>query len=168
MPTLGGVFLSTFMMLIFVAYLNYLVDVYLMYAASAIAANTIIRSALGATAPLFTRQMFTALGVGGGGSLVGGVAAVLAVIPFAFLPLGESIRHRSKFATKSAGMEALDGERENNNNNNNGGEKQDGYESPDADGNDRGRGERDPVSLRKEEGTDGTLDGDDKDITSIV
>lgn len=69
-----------------------------MYAASAIAANTIARSACGAAAPLFTNQMFTALGVGGGGSLIGGVAAVMAVIPFLFYKYGKQIRIRSKFA----------------------------------------------------------------------
>lgn len=69
-----------------------------MYAASAIAANTVLRSAAGAAAPLFTRQMFSALGIGGGGSLVGGVGAVLAIIPFAFYKYGRKIRERSKFA----------------------------------------------------------------------
>ena len=102
-PTLAGVFLSTFMMLIFVAYLNYLVDVYTMYAASAVAANTILRSAVGAAAPLFTNRMFDRLGVGPGGSLVGGVAVLLAVIPFAFHRWGERIRARSRFAAASAG-----------------------------------------------------------------
>lgn len=75
-----------------------LVDTYLMFAASAIAANTVARSACGAAAPLFTRQMFAALGVGGGGSLIGGVAVLLAAIPFAFYRYGEGIRIRSKFA----------------------------------------------------------------------
>ncbi|KAJ5341805.1 hypothetical protein N7541_010929 [Penicillium brevicompactum] len=97
-PTLAGCFLSSCLLLIFVAYLNYLVDCYLMYAASAIAANTIARSACGAAAPLFTNQMFTALGVGGGGSLIGGVAAVLAVIPFLFYKYGAQIRVKSRFA----------------------------------------------------------------------
>lgn len=69
-----------------------------MYAASAIAANTVLRSAAGAAAPLFTRQMFTALGVGGGGSLVGGVGTLLAIIPFAFYKYGRKIRERSRFA----------------------------------------------------------------------
>ena len=69
-----------------------------MYAASAIAANTVCRSALGAVAPLFTEQMFTALGVGGAGSLIGGVAVLLAPIPFMFWKYGARIRARSKFA----------------------------------------------------------------------
>ncbi|KAI1333904.1 MFS general substrate transporter [Xylariaceae sp. FL0016] len=97
-PTIAGVFLGTSMMLIFVGYLNYLVDVYLAYAASALAVNTVARSACGAVAPLFTRYMFDALGVGGGGSLVGGVGTLLAIIPFAFYKYGESLRKRSKFS----------------------------------------------------------------------
>ncbi|KAF5868671.1 putative benomyl methotrexate resistance protein [Botrytis fragariae] len=97
-PTLGGVFLSTSILLIFVAYLNYLTDTYLMYAASAVAANTVCRSAAGAAAPLFTSYMFDALGVGGGGSLIGGIAILLAPIPFLFYKYGGAIRERSKFA----------------------------------------------------------------------
>ncbi|KAG8352073.1 hypothetical protein FVEN_g9786 [Fusarium venenatum] len=97
-PTMAGTLLATSLMLIFVAYLTYLVDVYLMYAASAIAANTIARSACGAAAPLFTNQMFSALGIGGGGSLIGGVATVLAIIPFWFYKYGKQIRIKSKFA----------------------------------------------------------------------
>ena len=97
-PTIAGTFLATSILLIFVAYLNYLTDSYLMYTASAMAANTICRSACGAAAPLFTQHMFDALGVGGGGSLIGGIATLLAPIPFIFYRYGESIRIRSKFA----------------------------------------------------------------------
>ncbi|KAI9690735.1 MAG: hypothetical protein M1820_009866 [Bogoriella megaspora] len=97
-PTIAGVFLSSSILLIFVAFINYLTDTYLMYAASALAANTIARSAAGAAAPLFTQYMFNALGVGGGGSLIGGLAALLAPIPFIFYWKGESIRVKSKFA----------------------------------------------------------------------
>ena len=101
-PTLAGVFLSTSILLIFVSYLNYLTDSYLMYTASAMAANTICRSACGAAAPLYTQYMFDALGVGGGGSLIGGVAVLLAPIPFIFYKYGEPIRERSKFAPTPA------------------------------------------------------------------
>lgn len=96
--TLAGVFLATSILLIFVGYLNYLTDSYLMYAASAIAANTVARSAAGAAAPLFTDYMFKALGVGGGGSLIAGVGCLLAPIPFIFYRYGRPIRERSKFA----------------------------------------------------------------------
>jgi hypothetical protein len=69
-----------------------------MFAASALAANTVCRSACGAAAPLFTQYMFDALGVGGGGSLIGGMATLLAPIPFIFYKYGGPIRERSKFA----------------------------------------------------------------------
>ena len=97
-PTIAGTLLATSILLIFVAYLNYLTDTYLMFTASAMAANTICRSACGAAAPLYTQYMFDALGVGGGGSLIGGVAVLLAPIPFIFYRYGEPIRRRSKFA----------------------------------------------------------------------
>ncbi|KFA54315.1 hypothetical protein S40293_04834 [Stachybotrys chartarum IBT 40293] len=97
-PTIAGCLLSSSLLLIFVGVLNYLVDAYLQFAASAIAANTIARSACGASAPLFTNQMFSALGIGGGGSLIGGVAALLAVIPFLFYKYGSRIRRSSKYA----------------------------------------------------------------------
>jgi multidrug resistance protein len=97
-PTIAGIFVATSILLIFVAYLNYLTDSYLMFAASALAANTVCRSAAGAAAPLFTQYMFNALGVGGGGSLIGGVAVLLAPIPFIFYKYGGPIRKRSPFA----------------------------------------------------------------------
>ena len=100
-PTIAGTFLATSIFLIFVGFINYLVDVYITHAASAVAANTILRSACGAAAPLFTEYMFDALGVGGGGSLIGGVAVLLAPIPFIFYRYGEEIRKRSSFATST-------------------------------------------------------------------
>lgn len=110
-PTIAGSLLATSLLLIFVGYLNYLVDTYLMYAASAIAANTIARSACGAAAPLFTNQMFDALGVGGGGSLIGGVAALLAIIPFTFYRYGKAIRVKSRFAPTNIRKKPTDEEK---------------------------------------------------------
>jgi DHA1 family multidrug resistance protein-like MFS transporter len=97
-PTIFGAILASSILLVFVAYLNYITDSYLMYAASALAANTICRSAAGSAAPLFTEYMFSALGVGGAGSLIAGVACLLAPIPFVFYRYGEPIRKRSRFA----------------------------------------------------------------------
>ena len=95
-PTAAGAVLSTGLYLIFVAHLNYLLDVYKDVAASAIAANTVARSLCGAAAPLYTRQMFYALGIGGGGSLIGGFAVLLAIGPFVFLRYGSWLRSHSK------------------------------------------------------------------------
>lgn len=85
------------MLLIFVIYVNYIVDTYTVYAASAIAANTIARYAFAASVPLFTNQMFDALGIGGGGSLIAGCATLLAPVPFVFRKYGKRIRARSKY-----------------------------------------------------------------------
>lgn len=97
-PTIAGTFLAASILLIFVAFINYLIDCYTMYAASAVAANTVCRSVCGATAPLFTNYMFDSLGIGGGASLIGGVAVLLAPIPFVFWKYGKAIRERSKWA----------------------------------------------------------------------
>jgi DHA1 family multidrug resistance protein-like MFS transporter len=52
-PTLSGLFTGFGIMSIFLQCLNYLIDSYLMFAASAIAANTFLRSLCGAGFPLF-------------------------------------------------------------------------------------------------------------------
>ncbi|KAF4998107.1 hypothetical protein FGRMN_3404 [Fusarium graminum] len=91
-------FLSAALVLVYVAIINYLTDTYAQCAASVIASNTVARSAGSAAAPLFTAQMFTALGVGGGGSLIGGVALLLTFIPFIFFWYGARIRRKSRYA----------------------------------------------------------------------
>ncbi|KAJ6780084.1 hypothetical protein PWT90_01013 [Aphanocladium album] len=96
-PTLAGTFLSASLMLVFLAVVNYIVQSYGQYSASIIAVNTFARSAGSAAAPLFTNAMFAAMGVGGGGSLVAGVAALLSACPFVFSRYGETIRARSKY-----------------------------------------------------------------------
>ncbi|PNP61493.1 hypothetical protein FNYG_13780 [Fusarium nygamai] len=97
-PTMGGMVLATCLMLIHVCCFSYITDTYADYAASIIAANIVARCISSAGAPVFTNQMFEALGVGGGGSLIAGVAAPLAVIPFLFYHYGHTIRSRSKYA----------------------------------------------------------------------
>ena len=97
-PTVAGTFLAMSILLIFVVFINYIIDSYLMYAASAVAANTVLRSACAAASPLFTQYMFDALGVGGAGSLIGGMGMLLMPIPFVFYKYGAAIRARSKFA----------------------------------------------------------------------
>jgi DHA1 family multidrug resistance protein-like MFS transporter len=62
-PTLSGLLSGAPIMTIFLQALNYLIDAYLMVAASSIAANTFLRSFFGAGFPLFATQMFHNLGV---------------------------------------------------------------------------------------------------------
>ena len=92
---------------IFLQALNYLVDAYLMLyvilslgfakslesndfasAASAIAANTFLRSIAAAVFPLFSMYMFNAIHVNWSGTLLGCVAALLVPIPIIFYKYG--------------------------------------------------------------------------------
>ncbi|KAH9965340.1 MFS polyamine transporter [Russula dissimulans] len=97
-PAIGTIIIGAAISLIFLSCLTYLVDVYLMYAASAFAATTMIRSAAAAAFPLFTTQMFDNLGIQWAGTLIGLIAALLAPIPFIFLKYGARIRAHSRFA----------------------------------------------------------------------
>ncbi|EEY19283.1 polyamine transporter 1 [Verticillium alfalfae VaMs.102] len=78
--------------------LNYLVDSYLMFAASAIAGNTFLRSLCGAGFPLFATQMFEGMGIEWASTLLGCIAAVLAPIPLIFWLYGHKIRAKSAYA----------------------------------------------------------------------
>jgi len=67
-------------------------------AASVFAANTIMRSAVGAAFPLFSKQMFQNLGVQWAGTLLGCLALIMVPIPLAFIKWGPALRKKSKFA----------------------------------------------------------------------
>jgi MFS family permease len=151
-PTIFGTILASSILLVFVAYLNYITDSYLMYAASALAANTICRSAAGSAAPLFTDYMFTAMGVGGAGSLIAGVACLLAPIPFVFYRYGEPIRKRSKFAPTD---QAPDAEKPKDDEDNKGGRARNGSTSGESTDKeelalDEEQGVPEPTELREE------------------
>ncbi|KAL1792503.1 hypothetical protein ACET3X_009010 [Alternaria dauci] len=76
----------------------YLSDVYgSMNGASAIAANGIVRYILGGVFPLFTVQMYNALGIGWATSLLGFLSLGMLPIPFLFFKHGPAIRAKSKF-----------------------------------------------------------------------
>ncbi|TKA81446.1 hypothetical protein B0A49_00289 [Cryomyces minteri] len=97
-PTLSGLCSGFGIMSIFLQCLNYLVDSYLMFAASAIAANTFLRSLCGAGFPLFATYMINGMGVQWAGTLLGCVAACLVPLPIIFYLKGAKIREKSKFA----------------------------------------------------------------------
>jgi hypothetical protein len=59
---------------------NYIIDVYLWSAASALAATTVCRSIFGAGFPLFATQMFDKLGVQWASSLLGFLALLMAYV----------------------------------------------------------------------------------------
>ena len=97
-PTLSGLCTGFGIMSIFLQCLNYLIDAYLMFAASAIAANTFLRSLAGAVFPLFATYMIEGMGVQWAGTLLGCVALALIPLPVIFYLKGAKIRERSTFA----------------------------------------------------------------------
>lgn len=82
---------------LFMALLNYLVDAYEVFAASAMAAASLSRSSFGAVLPFAAKPLYRALGVAWATSLMGFLAVALCVVPFAFLKFGGRMRERSKF-----------------------------------------------------------------------
>lgn len=82
--------------LVFVVSLAYIVQCYstprASYAASAIAANMVLRSGMGGGFPLFATQMYQNLGVHWASSLLGFLLALAIPIPFLFYILGPRIR----------------------------------------------------------------------------
>ncbi|KAI1102321.1 MFS general substrate transporter [Jackrogersella minutella] len=97
-PAASGIMTGFGLMGIFLQALNYLVDAYLMFAASAIAGNTFLRSLCGAGFPLFATYMFNGLGIEWAATLLGCVAALLVPIPVIFYMYGHKIRAKSHFA----------------------------------------------------------------------
>jgi DHA1 family multidrug resistance protein-like MFS transporter len=97
-PTLSGLLSGFGLMAIFLQSLNYLVDAYLMFAASAIAANTFLRSLFGAVFPLFATYMFNGMGIQWACTMLGCVALLLVPVPIWFMMQGAKIREKSAFA----------------------------------------------------------------------
>lgn len=97
-PVVAVFMLGWAILLQFLSVFNYLIDTYLMNAASALAINTVCRSAFGAGFPLFASQMYARLGTPGASSLLGGLAIVFIPAPFVLYKYGRRVREMSKNA----------------------------------------------------------------------
>ncbi|KIW27664.1 uncharacterized protein PV07_07387 [Cladophialophora immunda] len=96
-PILGTFMLGVGMTGTFMALSIYLVDAYTLYAASAMAANTVLRSLGGAFLPLAGRGMYNTLGLGWGNSLLAFISLGMSPMIWVFLKYGERIRTHPKF-----------------------------------------------------------------------
>ncbi|KAK6849229.1 hypothetical protein PG995_013062 [Apiospora arundinis] len=95
---IAGPFIGCGVNMVFVPCLNYLIECYLANANSALAANTIIRSAVAASFPLFANPMFANLGVSWATSVLGFLCAAFIPAPIVFYFYGKKIRGWSKYA----------------------------------------------------------------------
>ncbi|KAL2832663.1 major facilitator superfamily domain-containing protein [Aspergillus pseudoustus] len=100
-PIAAGVPFGFGMVMVFLPVFNYLIDTYTLYAASALAANTMLRSLFGAVFPLFTGYMFRDLGIHWASCVPAFLSLACAPLPFVFYFSGERIRKRSRFAREA-------------------------------------------------------------------
>ncbi|TKW51416.1 putative transporter [Colletotrichum tanaceti] len=95
-PMLGVVVFSIGLMGVMVTCIqNYLLDSYPLYAASVTAALAVLRSLSGALLPLGGLEMYNALGLGWGNSLLAFISVGLIPIPLVFYMFGARIRSRT-------------------------------------------------------------------------
>ncbi|KUJ12853.1 MFS general substrate transporter [Mollisia scopiformis] len=92
-PIIGTAFVGAGMMATFA----YLVDAFPLYSASAVAANTVLRSIAGAFLPLAGPRMYSSLGLGWGNSLLALIAVMLIPFPALLIIYGERLRKLSRF-----------------------------------------------------------------------
>ncbi|KAJ5948873.1 MFS multidrug transporter [Penicillium verhagenii] len=98
-PSIIGIALTGFgFTTIFQAALNYLVDTFTRFSASAVAASTFLRSIMAGAFPLFCLPMYHKIGVNWGTTVFGCVAAVLIPVPFLFFVWGKQIRARGEWS----------------------------------------------------------------------
>ncbi|KAK8104330.1 bicyclomycin resistance protein [Apiospora kogelbergensis] len=93
-PIIGTAVIGVANMIIFMCIQLYLVDAFGLYAASAMAANTLVRSLAGAVLPLAGLRMYERLGVGWGNSLLGFIALLLLPMAIVIIRYGEYWRKR--------------------------------------------------------------------------
>ena len=94
----AGIPIGAGVLLIFLQGLSYIIDVYLMHANSAIAANTLVRSMAGAGFPLFATAMYHKLGVDWATSLLGFLTVAFLPVPILFYIYGKKLRGLSKYS----------------------------------------------------------------------
>ncbi|KAJ6045229.1 uncharacterized protein N7446_003431 [Penicillium canescens] len=89
------------MVLVFLSVFNYLIDAYTIFAASVLAANSLLRSMFGFAFPLFTSYMFKNLGIHWASCIPAFLALACVPFPFLLYKYGLSIRKHCKYSAES-------------------------------------------------------------------
>ncbi|KAG6846396.1 hypothetical protein H0H93_014250 [Arthromyces matolae] len=87
---------------IYTATFNYITDSYTIYSSSALGGQSCVRLIVGVFFTLAAPPMYDNLGIHGAGSVLGGLATLFAITPFAMFRYGARLRARSPFARKLA------------------------------------------------------------------
>ncbi|KAL4975066.1 major facilitator superfamily domain-containing protein [Aspergillus desertorum] len=99
-PILAGVFFGCGNAGVFIYASNYLTDSYGVYAASALAGNSVMRSILGGVMPLVGTYLYDGLGPNWAGTLLGLLEVAIVPIPFVFYKYGYKIRMKSALISR--------------------------------------------------------------------
>lgn len=100
-PTCGIACVGIGIYSIYLGVVNYLTDAYEKYAASALSAASMGRNLFGAFLPLASKPLFTNLGFGWAGSLLGFIGLAMVPIPVVLLLKGPKIRANSPLMSES-------------------------------------------------------------------
>ncbi|KAJ6625381.1 major facilitator superfamily domain-containing protein [Mycena sp. CBHHK59/15] len=98
-PILASVPFGAGIFFVFTSTFTYLVTAYRPVAASALAANSVLRMSFGAVFPLFADAMYDRLGTVGATALLAGLTVLVAPLPFIFYRIGPQLRAKSRFAS---------------------------------------------------------------------
>ena len=89
------------MVLVFLSVFNYLIDSYTIFAASVLAANSLLRSSFGAAFPLFTTYMYNNLGIHWASSIPAFLSLACVPFPFIFYKYGARVRQKCTYAAEA-------------------------------------------------------------------
>ncbi|KAJ5533270.1 hypothetical protein N7494_009822 [Penicillium frequentans] len=99
-PIIGSAVFGAGVILVYAGIFTFLVDAYPTFAASALAANSFMRSSFGGIFPLFGIQMYNNLGYHWATSLLAFLTLVMLPFPYLFFQYGSRIRKKSRYATQ--------------------------------------------------------------------
>ncbi|KAG9950859.1 MFS general substrate transporter, partial [Aureobasidium melanogenum] len=97
-PIIASGFFGLGIYIVILSILNYVVDSYQTYSASALAGVILIRNVVGAGFPLFANQMYNNLGYEWASSLLAFLSIIMIPIPWLWFYYGEKLRLKSPFA----------------------------------------------------------------------
>lgn len=97
-PIIASGFFGLGIYIVILSILNYVVDSYQTYSASALAGVILIRNLVGAGFPLFANQMYNKLGYEWASSLLAFLSILMIPIPWLWFYYGEKLRLKSPYA----------------------------------------------------------------------
>ncbi|KAJ4304370.1 hypothetical protein N0V88_001983 [Collariella sp. IMI 366227] len=103
-PIIASAFFACGLVGVFLSLLTYMIDSYTVFAASVLAANSVLRSLFGAAFPLFTTYMYNDLGIHWASTIPAFLALACTPFPFLFYKYGAQIRMKCKYAAEAAAV----------------------------------------------------------------